>query len=69
MGVNGTFDGITRDDLLEFGDRFVVPSPGDLIGRVTQAVARWPEFADQAGVPGDVTADIGDAHHRLGLGA
>lgn len=69
MSVNGRFDNIARNDLLTMGDKFAVPSPGDLLDRVTEAVGRWMKFAGDAGVPDDTAAAIADAHGRLGLGA
>jgi serine/threonine-protein kinase HipA len=51
MSVNGKFEGINRSDLDEFADLFVVPAPSKAIGDVLDAVDRWPEFGDEAGVP------------------
>ena len=50
MSVNGRFDGIGRGDLEEVGDRFAVPGYRAVIGEVLDAVARWEDFAGQAGV-------------------
>jgi serine/threonine-protein kinase HipA len=50
MSVNGKFEGINRADLDEFADLFVVPSPSKGIGDVLDAISRWPEFAEEAGV-------------------
>jgi serine/threonine-protein kinase HipA len=51
MSVNAKFEGITRADLLELADRFVVPSAARALGDVLEAVERWPEFAEVAGIP------------------
>ncbi len=51
MSVNGKFENVTRADLLELGDRFVVPSPPAVLHDVLDAVDAWPRFAERAGVP------------------
>jgi serine/threonine-protein kinase HipA len=53
MSVNGKFGGITRADLLELGDRFIVPSPARVIDEILEAVDRWPTFAEAANVDGE----------------
>jgi serine/threonine-protein kinase HipA len=50
MSVNQKFEGITRADLLELADRYLVPSPAKALMEVQSAVDRWAEFAAQAGV-------------------
>ena len=50
MSVNGKFEGITRDDLLEDGDRFSVRKPREILAEVRSAVENWAEFASQAGL-------------------
>ena len=66
MSVNGKFEGVTHADLREFGDRHLVPGFDDAIADVLGVVARWPEFAESAGVPGDVIHQVGGdiAAHR-----
>ena len=51
MSVNGKFQGITRADLEAVGDRFLVPGYRRIINSVGEAVKRWPEFAEAAGLP------------------
>jgi serine/threonine-protein kinase HipA len=51
MSVNGKFEGIGRADVLELADRFVVPAASRVFGEILDAVRRWPEFAEEAGVP------------------
>jgi serine/threonine-protein kinase HipA len=51
MLVNGKAWNITRDDLLELATKFSVNQPKRLLERLLDAVARWPEFAREAGVP------------------
>jgi serine/threonine-protein kinase HipA len=48
MSVNGKFDGITRDDLLEEGDRFMVRRPKDLLSDVRAAIDNWSTYAKEA---------------------
>jgi serine/threonine-protein kinase HipA len=59
MSVNGKFDGIGRDDLATLADRFLVPGYRAAYTEVVEAVDRWPEFAEEAGV---------DAAHRDRVG-
>ena len=50
MSVNGKFEDITRDDLLEDGDRFGVRKPREILSEVRSAVESWAEFASKAGL-------------------
>ncbi|MCU6502279.1 type II toxin-antitoxin system HipA family toxin [Rugamonas sp. A1-17] len=60
MGVNGKFESITLADMQAVGDRFLVPGYNDIIRDVSDAVARWPEFATAANVPHADTLEIGE---------
>ena len=51
MSVNGQFDGITRDDLMAVAKRFGVLRARDALAQVRESVARWMEFAGEAGLP------------------
>jgi len=51
MLVGGKAWNITAEDLIALADRFDVRKPKELLKRVAGAVARWPHFADRAGVP------------------
>jgi serine/threonine-protein kinase HipA len=51
MSVNGKFDGIKRDDLEVVADRFGIGSAAKVLRSVSDAIAAWPDFAKQAGVP------------------
>ena len=64
MSVNGKFDHIRRADLTAVGDRFSVPRIPVLLEQVTDAVARWTDFAAQAGLPAG-EADKVATDHRL----
>ena len=50
MSVNGRFQGITRDDLLEDADRFSVRKPREILAEVRSALENWAEFAFKAGL-------------------
>lgn len=53
MGINGKFGGITRADCLAVADRFGIGPAPKLIRQVSEAIAKWPEFASQARVNDD----------------
>jgi serine/threonine-protein kinase HipA len=50
MSVNGKFQQITREDLLEDADRFSVRKPRELLADVKAALENWSEFAQLAGL-------------------
>ena len=56
MSVNGKFNDITRDDLLEEGDRFMVRRPKALVSDVRDAIENWQAHAKEAGLR-DATRD------------
>jgi serine/threonine-protein kinase HipA len=58
MAVNGRTTRITRADVGEVGDRFSVPAASDIVEQVLDAIARWPTFADEAGLPEAAAEDI-----------
>ncbi len=66
MSLNGKRDGFTHADLLTVGESIGIPRPGQIIGEVSTAVARWPDFAREAGVREETSAEI-SRNHRLGL--
>lgn len=68
LGVDGEFRLIDRDRMLGLADRFGIPYAKRELGRVRDAVERWPEFAEAAGVPAEQIAQISAAHRTLGLG-
>lgn len=65
MSVNGRFDTIRRADLTTVGDRFSVPRIPVLLDQVADAVARWAEFATEAGLPAAETIKVAADHRRL----
>lgn len=58
MSVNGKFDGITLADLKKVGDQHLIPRYASVIDEVFQAVGRWTEFAQSAGVSEKTTERI-----------
>ncbi len=58
MLVGGKAWDITAGDLLELANAFDIRRPRDLLAGLTDAIARWPEFAHQAGVPAAEIARI-----------
>lgn len=60
MAVNGRTTSITRADLREVGDRFNVPGASALVDQVIEAVDKWLTFADEAGIPEPIAAQVAD---------
>lgn len=58
MLVGGKAWGITDADLIALADAFDIRRPRDQLARLVDAVAQWPKFADQAGVPSTEMARI-----------
>jgi serine/threonine-protein kinase HipA len=66
MSFNGKRDDFTRDDILAVGRRLSLPRNGaGILDEVRAALARWPEFAAEAGVPGARITEIAAAHRQL----
>ncbi len=65
MTVRGKREGITREDLVAVADEMNIKQPGALLDEVTAAVARWPEFAGEAGVSDPRIAEIRREHRPL----
>jgi serine/threonine-protein kinase HipA len=63
MSVNGKFRDIGREDLLLEAERFGVGDAPKVLEEVRAAIARWPEFAREAGLANAQIAHIG-AFHR-----
>lgn len=65
MSVNSKFRDITHADLLVLADRFGIGSALRICRSVREAVAAWPDFARQAGIPGSDKRRIGSMHKLL----
>jgi len=67
MSLNGKLDGFTLGDFIALGEagnlrkRNVLP----VYERVKDAVARWPAFAEQAGIPEDKAFAIASTHRMI----
>lgn len=51
MSINGKFDDITHDDMLEFGVRNNIRNASHIIEEVCDACATWPRIANECDVP------------------
>lgn len=51
MSINGKFDDITRQDLLEFAKRNNIKEATEIIDRITEVSSRWPLLAMECEVP------------------
>ena len=51
MSINGKFDNITRQDLLEFAKRNNIKEATEIIDRIAEASSRWPLLARECEVP------------------
>ena len=60
MLVGGKAWGITDADLIALADAFDIRKPKALLKRVADAIVRWPEIANQAGVPRARDGDGGE---------
>jgi serine/threonine-protein kinase HipA len=66
MTVNGKRDHFTRTDLLAPAEQYSINGANRILDQVADAVARWPQFAHECGVPPAMAARIGRTH-RTGL--
>lgn len=51
MSINGKFDGISRQDLIEFAKRNNIKDAAKIIDRITEVSSRWPLLARECEVP------------------
>ncbi|MDY0745671.1 type II toxin-antitoxin system HipA family toxin [Paucibacter sp. R3-3] len=58
MSVNGKSDGFEIGDLIAEAERFGIGTARDVIAQVSSAIAEWPSFAADAGVPESIVATI-----------
>ena len=68
MSVRGMYEEIGRRELDGVADLFGIKRHREIISQVTQAVARWPEFADRAGLASTIAERIGADHLLLPSG-
>lgn len=69
MRVQGKRSGITHGDLVRVAREFGIRAPHRIIEEIRDAVARWPAFARERDVPGDVIRRVGSEleERRSGL--
>ena len=65
MSWNGKRDGFTRADLKAVAREMNIRGADDLVADVVAQVTRWPEFAATAGMSGERTTAIANAHRQL----
>ena len=65
MSVNGKRTDFNKDDVLAVADEAGVKRAVDIIMEVAESVARWPQFAREAGVGKRRTEDIRDQYRQL----
>lgn len=58
MSVNGKFDGITRNDLLASATRNNIKNASEIIDKVVEMCATWPNIALNCGIPSMVINKI-----------
>lgn len=51
MSINGKFDDITRQDLLDCAAANNIKNAAEIIDKVCETTAKWPEMAKNCGVP------------------
>ena len=51
MSINGKFDDITRQDLLEFAKRNNIKEATEIIDHIAEVSSRWPLLARECEVP------------------
>ncbi len=65
LSLNGKRDRFTRQDVLDAGASISLTRPQEIIDAVNAAVASWPEFAQQAGIDRQISAEIARNHRPL----
>jgi len=65
MSLNGKRDGFTRADLKAVAREMNIRGADDIVVDVVAQVTRWPEFAATAGMSGERTTAIANAHRQL----
>lgn len=65
MSTNGKRDHFGLEDLVAVGKSISIKKPQEIVAEVAASVARWPEFAECAGVREDIVREIAANHRRL----
>ena len=58
MSINGKFENITRNDLLEFAKRNNIREPDRIIGEIQEQTLQWPSIAKECDVPSKMIDSI-----------
>lgn len=58
MSINGKFDGITRQDLLECAARNNIKDASLIIDEISETASNWPSIALNCNVPKDMIDSI-----------
>lgn len=66
MSLNGKRDHFALEDLVTVGQSISIKKPQEIVAEVADAVARWPQFAERAGVREEFVREIAVNHRRLG---
>jgi len=66
MTINGKQDNVELSDLIAIGESISIQKSMDIITDVIESVKKWPEFAQEAGVPPKDIQEI-TRNHRLYL--
>ena len=61
MRVADRQSGIRRAELVAVGEGFGIRAPGRIVDRIRDAVAGWPAYAAETGVPADTVSAVGRA--------
>ena len=62
MSVNGKWDNITDQDLIDVATNVNIKHPKQIIEQVKDAVSLWPKLAAEYGIPDDIARQIGGSH-------
>ena len=65
MSINGKRDHFISADLLSVAKQFGIKGAEGILSQVIDTVARWPEFADEAGVPENLVKQIAPTHRLI----
>jgi len=65
MSSNGKRDNFFLEDILEVAKSADVKRPREIITEVEQTIARWPEFAETAGILETQAVSIGRLHRQF----
>jgi serine/threonine-protein kinase HipA len=65
MSINGKRDHFVKMDLLSVSNQFGIKGAAEILDQVVDAVSRWPMFAAEADVPGELARQIAESHRRM----